>query len=385
MQDMRTPSANSAVNQARPFAWWTPRLAGPVIAAAVFRFALLAVLLARAGDAALISADTKSYLDPGRNLLLHGRFIADGVPDLFRTPGYPLFLASTSLAGLPLTAFIQILLSVFSVVLVWKLARTVFDDGRIALAAAWFLAFEPITIACSVLLISETLFLTLFLLSMERLSVFLRYRRLRVLAVAGLWLAAATFVRPVTYYLPFALALGLLIVLARVQGLRWKAPAVLLISVLPWLAAWQIRNWVETGYAGFCSIKEDNLYFFNVPNVMAAAEGRAFSAVQDEMVGGACGRNCDEQLYLYPPYLALHPDQAGWSEGQRLAFLRTETYRILGAHAGAYFRTSLEGLLKVMLKLGSGSMAISIHRLPRQAERGHSIPGYWPSGLIRGS
>jgi len=37
---------------------------------------------------------------------------------------------------------------------------------------------------------------------MERLAEFLRGHRLRVLAAAGLWLAAATFVRPIAYYLP---------------------------------------------------------------------------------------------------------------------------------------------------------------------------------------
>src|ERR1035438_1180109 len=82
-------------------AWWTPQLAGPVIAAAVVRLALMTIALFRVGTSALLSCDTSSYLEPGRNLLLHGRFITYGFPDLFRTPGYPLFLAITSLAGLP--------------------------------------------------------------------------------------------------------------------------------------------------------------------------------------------------------------------------------------------------------------------------------------------
>jgi hypothetical protein len=195
-------------------------LAGPLIAAAVVRLTLLAVVLARAGTSALINTDTNSYLIPGRNFLLHGSFVADGSPDLLRTPGYALFLAVTSLAGLPAAALANVILSVFCVLLVWKLGRAVFDDGRIALGAAWIFAFEPIAVVNSVLLISETLFLALFLLSLERFAAFLRGRNLRVLAAAGLWLAAATFVRPVTYYLPVALSLGLFLVLVRVPGLR---------------------------------------------------------------------------------------------------------------------------------------------------------------------
>ena len=109
---------------------------------------------------------------------------------------------------------------------------------------------------------SETLFLVLFLLSLERLVQFLRGHRLLVLAEAGIFLAAATFVRPVTYYLPIPLALSLSLVLPGVPALRWKAPAVLLLTVLPWLAAWQIRNWVETGFSSFTSVGVENLYFW---------------------------------------------------------------------------------------------------------------------------
>jgi len=35
------------------------------------------------------------------------------------------------------------------------------------------------------------------------------------------------------------------------------------------------------------------------------------------------------QFYLFPPYLARHPEQAGWSQGQRLAFMRSEALRII--------------------------------------------------------
>jgi hypothetical protein len=333
--------------------WWTPRLAGPLIAAAAIRFTLLAVALYRGGIENLIDSDTSSYLEPGRNLLLHGRFYADGVPDLVRTPGYPLFLAITSLGGMPSTAVIQVILSVFSVLLVWKLGRTAFGDERIALIAAWIFAFEPISIIFSVDLLSETLFLALLLLSMERIAEFLRGRSLRVLAMAGLWLTAATFVRPVTYYLPFALAVGLFIVLARVPGLRWKAPAVLLISVLPWLVAWQIRNKIETGYSGFTSAMELNLYFYDAAGVIARIENRDLFDVNKEL-GIIRFTNNSQQFYLYPPYLALHPEQAGWNQGQRLAFMRSEAMRIIRAHYGVFLHECLRSFFRIIFEPGAG-------------------------------
>ena len=226
----------------REHAWWTPRLREPVVAAATLRLLLLSAALVLSGSGVIASGDTASYLEPGRNLLLHGRFMTGALPEIDRTPGYSLFLALFSLAGPATAALAQVLLSAFTVLLLWRLARAVFAEERIALLAAWLFAFEPVSVIYSVRLLPETLFLALLLLSLERLAVFLRDRNLWVLAQAGLWMAAATFVRPVSYYLPILLALGLFAVLERVPGLRWKAPAVLLLSVLPWLAVWQARN-----------------------------------------------------------------------------------------------------------------------------------------------
>jgi hypothetical protein len=381
MAVMRIESAGSTASSSYAAGWWTPRLTGPVIAAALVRLALMASLIARFGTGALLQSDTFSYLEPGRNLLLHGRFMADGVPDLVRTPGYPLFLAIVSLAGMTAAALANVILSVFSVILVWRLGRTAFGDERIALGAAWIFAFEPVSFTDSVVLISETLFLALFLLSMERLAEFLRGHRLRVLAAAGLWLAAATFVRPIAYYLPFALALGLFLVLAHIPslppqrqepvagdpglppqrqepvagdpGLRWKAPAVLLISVLPWLAAWQMRNWVETGYRGFSSITEINLYLDEAADVIANVEHRNFFDVGQEL-GNIGFTDNSGQFYLFPPYLARHPEQAGWSQGQRLAFMRSEALRIIRSHFGLYLHSCLVTTYKTLFDTGAG-------------------------------
>jgi hypothetical protein len=365
---MSIESSGSAARPVSTAEWWTPQLAGPVIAAAIVRLALLAAALLRSGSGAPLQGDAISYLEPGRNLLLHGRFFADGVPDLVRTPGYPLFLSITSLAGLPAAAVVNVILSVFSVILVWRLGRTVLDDSRIALGAAWIFAFEPLSVANSLVLLSETLFLVLFLLSMERLAVFLRNHRLRVLAVAGLWLAAATLVRPVTYYLPLALTLGLFLVLARVPGfppqrqkpvagvpgLRWKAPAVLLLSVLPWLAAWQVRNRLETGYGGISSVTEVNAYFYIAADVTARVEQRNSYDVRSGL-GYSCAPGCSEQVYLYPHYTEIHPEQAGWSQGQRLAFMRSAALRVIRAHEGVYLRAFLPHLFETVFEPGAGT------------------------------
>jgi hypothetical protein len=360
--------------KAQPGQWYTRKLAGPVIAAASVRLGLLAVVLARSGSGALFRPDTLSYLEPGRNLLLHGRFVEDGLPDIARTPGYALFLALMCLAGPVAVALAQVVLSAFSAVLVWRLARAVFSDGRIALVAAWIFAFEPLSVIYSILLLSETMFLALFLMSLIRLAEFLRGRNLSGLAEAGLWLAAATFVRPVTYYLPVAMAAGLIVVLAPVRGLRWKAPAVLLLSVLPWLAAWQIRNRVETGFAGFSSIQTQNLYFFSAAEVTSRVEDRLLADVQNDL-----GYN-DDQLFLL-----RHPQAAEWNQAQRLEFMSTEAKGILRAHPWLFLRTHLAGSIRTALNPGA-AVLLDVIRVPvddqaftREREQGPLRAALWMS------
>lgn len=364
---MSIRSSDLATDSSFKTGWWTQRLLWPLIVAAVVRLGLLAAGVARMGVSALLSPDTSSYLIPGRNLVLHGRYFADGAPDLFRTPGYPLFLGFFSLAGLHAAAVANVILSVFSVILVWRLGRAVCGNERVALIAAWLFALEPVSVAMSVSLLSETLFLALFLIGMERVAVFFRGSSLRALAVAGLSLAAAAFVRPVAYYLPVVIALGAFLVMACAPGLLprrqgsasgasqllWKAPAVLLLSAMPWLAAWQMRNWAETGYSGFTSMREVNLYIENAAEVRSIVEHRSYFDIRNEL--GFMGFTGNSgQVYLSPSYLERHPWQAGWSQTERIAYMRSEAERVLQAHRGIYLRTCLHPAFTMVFDPGAG-------------------------------
>jgi hypothetical protein len=132
---------------------------------------------------------------------------------------------------------------------------------------------------------------------------------------------------------------------------------VLLISVLPWLAAWQIRNWVETGYSGFSSAAEINLYFNDAIYVTGRAEHRNLYDARKEF-GYSNYRDLwlmnSGQIYLSPTYIALHPEQAVWNQGQRLAFLHSESVRIIRAHFGIFLRSCLPSSFRTAFEFGAG-------------------------------
>lgn len=324
-------------------------LAAPVFAAALaavlVRLLLMAAALWHGGFDTLIQSDTGSYLRPGSNLLLHGQFASGGVPEIDRTPGYPLFLALLSCAGPLAASLAQVILSAASVVLVYRIARALYAGERVALLAAWLVAFEPLTAVYSVVLLSETLFLFLLLLALERLIAFLSTYRLRLLAVSGLALAAAAYVRPIAYYLPFVLAIGLAVALRRVPILRWKAPAVLLLCSIPWLAAWQLRNYLETGFAGFSSVQPQDLYYFSAGGVTARLQHRPLAQVDSDL-----GYDSDAVL------LARHPDAASWTRAQRLAFMRSDALAVIAQNPYLFFRTHLAGMMRTAFNPGASAL-----------------------------
>lgn len=299
----------------------------PLTAGAVLRLLLWAGALARTGTRVIVSGDTASYLAPGLNLLWQGRFTTAGLPEIDRTPGYPLFLAVTSGAGPAVAVLAQIVLGLLAIVLAARLAEAVFARRTVTVATAWLMAFDPVAVIYSVRLLSETLFLVFFLIFLERLVVFLRRRDLRVLAVSGLALTAAIYVRPIGYFLPYLLIVYFFVIFRHERVRLVWAVAVLLATTLPWLALWQTRNRIETGFGGFSSIATRNLYYYTAAGVLAAREGRTLT---------------DEQRAM--GYFSADRVDARLLAGQRAA-----AKKIIAADPAIFLRQQIAGSIAVAL------------------------------------
>ena len=331
-----------------------PGLVGPVLAAAVLRVGLMLAAFRLTGTEIMTQGDTASYLTPARSLL-HGAYTTAGLPEIDRTPGYPVFLMLSGMSrdNVLLTVLAQIAVSILSLLLVSRIARRVYGSREATVLAAWFYALEPISILSTVRLMPETLFVFLLLCVIDRLLAYLNDGRLALLGAAGVSLAAATFVRPVSYYLVFPMALALVFVGPAYRGRWWKAPAVLLMSTLPWLAAWQVRNSIETGYRGYSSIVEKNLYFYQSAEVTAEIEHRTLAEKQKELG--------------YPDeanYLARHPEQAEWPMARRLAFMRSASMHVIREHRLLYLKTHFRGVVLVALTPCASEWLQLLHAYP---------------------
>jgi Dolichyl-phosphate-mannose-protein mannosyltransferase len=339
-------------------------LRAPVLTGAALRMALMLIAYARTGTQIMTQGDTASYLISGRNLLQHGQFASGGSPEIDRTPGYPLFAMLTGMMqdNVLVTVLAQIVVSTLALLLIGRIAELVFPGTRAVYYATWLYALEPISILYTVRLMPETLFVLLLLCVIERLLSFYVSGKLASVAIAGVFLTSATFVRPVSYYLIFALAIGLAFTAPRVRQLWWKVPAILLVCTLPWLAAWQLRNRIETGYSGFSSIVEKNLYFYQSAEVTAELAHISLGAQQTKL-----GYLDDAS------YLAVHPEQRLWTQAQRLAYMHSQALQILSAHRALYLRTHFAGVAVVAFTPCATELLQLLRLYPDAAEMPHRI------------
>ena len=220
--------------------------------------------------------DTPTYVDPGINLIEKGVFATFGSDgkinyEVIRTPGYPLFLGflnKTLGCSFDAIILIQILLITFAGYVVYKAAYEL--DRRIALLAAFIFLFDLPVIMTSILLLSESLYTVFIAIFMYLFLRYLRTRNVYALMASAVVLVAATYIRPISYYLGFCIAAGLLF---SPYGVRTGASScagchppranlkkamahclIFLIVFYGLTGIWNYRNYVRTGTGEFSII-----------------------------------------------------------------------------------------------------------------------------------
>ena len=212
-----------------------------------------------------IDPDSVGYLNIASLLSSQGVFSeqdAKGVaePELLRTPGYPLFLATLhEWLKLPLAAvvFIQILLTLFSAWLVSKTA--VLIDPSVALLSGLIILYDPTITVVSLRILTDTLFLFLLSAFLFAITGYLKDGKMRMLLVAALLLVTATYIRPISYYLGGVTVVFMLYANIPRNYKRVVLHAVIFLTVVyGLLGLWQLRNYRCCGETDFATIARSN-------------------------------------------------------------------------------------------------------------------------------
>ena len=238
------------------------------------------------------SRDTASYIGLAQAVLSGEGFSMGGIPELVRTPGYPLFLLPGMLAGAvePLTITLQAIAGTITVGLVMAVTKGLSSSRGAVVLAGFAYAIEPLALLYTGKILSESLFALCLMLAALHLQRSLRSSSWVGLAGAALALSFAAYVRPIGYFLPAVTALTWLVVVVlrkSVTGGVVARIAVFLAISMSALGVWQVRNSLTAGYARFSAITEVTLYEYLAAAVRADDEGLPYYEVREQMLRAA--------------------------------------------------------------------------------------------------
>jgi 4-amino-4-deoxy-L-arabinose transferase-like glycosyltransferase len=302
------------------------------------------VVLAINNISATYTADTDSYLVTARKLIESGQFATSVQPEIFRTPGYPLLLIPGILLGQQelVAIFIQIMLSCFTIFLIYKIALAIWGESKIATFCALLYAVEPVSILWVTLLMPETLFTALITLFIYLLIKYFTEKSWKYLLCAAITLAASIYVRPIGYYLPFLISAILLIgSLTKIQKNKILIihACVFFLVAMGSVGIWQVRNYVKTGYSGFAAVSDYNLYCYNGVSVIAKQKKIAFEELAEQL-------GCNNPA----KYLKFHPEQQEWSQSKIYSHMGKEGKKIIMSNTWDASIVHLEGTLRTLIQ-----------------------------------
>ncbi len=335
--------------------------------------------------------DSVQYIVSAGELVTHHRFYSDGserarawnwpiapAPEILRTPGYPLMLAASLLTGhfILATIALQILLSCLTIYLVYRIADLLFEDERISLGAAALYAIEPLALLFSSLISTETLFTAVFMIGVYYLVKYLKRQSLTELLLSASALAASVYVRPVGYFLPFLIALGLAVrALVSTQKNKFRLLAHLiafLVVSFTLTGLWRIRNKMVMGFSGFSSVFSEDIYCNTAASVLAAERNLPDREMQDRM-------GC----YDLRVYLRHHPEQRNQPVAQLFEHERSDALRILFRNPLTFSRIYLAGVIRGVFDPGSTEFVRFYDLYPKQNDLLETAVDDGPRGALK--
>lgn len=201
----------------------------------------------------VLAGDASDYYTLGLNLKTFFTLSIDQIPRLegafLRTPGYPLFLAlifSLTAGSIMAVLIVQVMLSAFSAVLIYRIADLFRFPKLVGLGAGLFFALEPSIAVFAVSILTETVFVFLFLLFVYLLATSLinnDFSKKKYL-VLGLILGFDVLVRPVLY--PFIFVIILASIFCLIKKIKpkesFKIILALIAGVYLMISPWLLRN-----------------------------------------------------------------------------------------------------------------------------------------------
>ena len=203
------------------------------------------------GVAFPISSDAVRYYDPIALNLVEGKgFTVGETPTAQIAPGYPSFLALIyTLFGhdYDFVRILQLLLLAGTGIIVYFMAQKYLKlSPALSFLASATTVVWPYLIIYSTLILTEILFIFLFLFSVYFLIRSLEEKTFKTTIISGVILGMAILTRPVILLLPVWLCLFFFIALKfRKKAGEWKKIGVFLLLAIVVILPWTLRNFLQ--------------------------------------------------------------------------------------------------------------------------------------------
>lgn len=223
--------------------------------------------------------DTDSYMIPAQQISEGNGFLNESGPEIFRTPGYPLFLAPCFLFKFPIVwyvALLQFFMTVFCAYIVFRLIYLIVRNVRSAHLGALFTLTSPDLLLFQHAILSDIFFTTLLTLSVYLLACWTKKMTNYYLVMAYLFIAASAFIRPISVYLPYGLALCIVYIIIKLSKPSQKVMRLLILVGLIFchyfsVNLWKTRNFHLTGSSEFASVQSVNMTEYLAASIHARA------------------------------------------------------------------------------------------------------------------
>lgn len=278
----------------------TQRLPRPLLGILLLGLALRLGAALAASDAPP-AGDAKEYAAIARNLAARGEFAYEpGRPTAIRPPLYPAFLAVFARAcprSWTCARAAQAALDASTILLVYLFALGAFGRSREALAGSFLYAVHPVFIAYTAQIVTETLFVWLWLAGLCLLARTARPgAAFRLAAAAGLAMGLAILCRPNFMFFPPGAA-AILLALQRDRARLLSRLALTLAVCYLTTVPWTLRNRAALGAWGPVAVGGGAALWSGAQALTTAEVQAEVGKIQEEAAAGRGEFEADAEMY----------------------------------------------------------------------------------------
>lgn len=256
----------------------------------LLRLVFLGFIIFNFGEEAVFTGDSAGFYQTARNLLSGHGFSraseAPFLPDARFPPLYPILMASSiQVSGsVLLLIFLQVILSSFIPLLVWKISGFLTDLSGPRILAAGIAALEPLSVILSGLLITDVISVFFMISALYFFLTFREEIQLKYAISAGVLLGLSVLTKPNAQFLFILGGLVIFFYVLRSYSRFILASGVgFILAFLLVISPWVIRNHKEFGILSISSTGLRNIYTDFAVSVLNFETGRPYHEIENEL------------------------------------------------------------------------------------------------------